>query len=253
VWMPRGDAGILLTMAAAIEPLVLVVEDDDEIAMVLEAYLRRDGFRVARAVDGAQATQRHRELAPALVLLDVKLPKRDGFEVLKDIRQRAQTPVIMVTALGEDLEKLLALRSGADDYVIKPFNPLEVVARVRAVLRRTSASSSSGQSISVGRLTVDLRTHRARVSSGEAAATDPAEGDALDLTLTEFRLLAQLIGHPDTVFSRAELLEKCLSRESDALDRTVDSHLSKLRRKLEAAGLPGHVVNVRGVGYRLLP
>ena len=240
-------------MSTAVEPLILVVEDDDDIAQVLEAYLRRDGFRVARAGDGAQATQRHRELMPALVLLDVKLPGRDGFEVLSDIRQRAQTPVIMVTALGEDLEKLLALRSGADDYVIKPFNPLEVVARVRAVLRRTAGSPSTDAAVRVGRLTVDPRTHRAQVLAGDAGDGPTGDGEALDLTLTEFRLLDQLIRYPDTVFARGELLEKCLTRESDALDRTVDRHLSKLRRKLEAAGLTGYVVNVRGVGYRLLP
>jgi two-component system response regulator AdeR len=241
-------------MTATAEPLVLLVEDEDEIAQILEAYLRRDGLRTARAADGAQGLQRHQELAPALVLLDVRLPKLDGFEVLGRIRQRARTPVIMVTAMGEDLEKLLALRTGADDYVVKPFNPLEVVARVRAVLRRGSGAPLAEVPMRAGRLEINPRLHRVHVLAPDGTAGNgEGKAEALDLTLTEFRLLDQLIRHPEVVFSRAELIEKCLAPESDALDRTVDSHISKLRRKLESAGLADYLVGVRGVGYRLLP
>ena len=119
--------------------LILIVEDEPEIAEILDAYLSRDGFRTVRAGDGVTALQHHRMLRPDLVVLDVKLPKADGFEVLAEIRRRGDTPVIMATALAEDLDKLSALRIGADDYVVKPFNPLELVARARAVLRRTQS------------------------------------------------------------------------------------------------------------------
>ncbi|WP_312164279.1 response regulator [Phenylobacterium sp.] len=222
--------------------LILIVEDEPEIAEILDAYLGRDGFRTVRAGDGVTALQHHRMLRPDLVVLDVKLPKADGFEVLAEIRRRGDTPVIMATALAEDLDKLSALRIGADDYVVKPFNPLELVARARAVLRRTRARGVTPL-LRLGPLEIDPQAYSAAVV-GETG-TRP-----LDLTLTEFRLLEHMARAPRRVFSRAELLDACLP-DGDALERTVDSHVSNLRRKLEAAGAPDLLEGVRGVGYRL--
>ncbi len=221
--------------------LILIAEDEPEIASLLQAYFEREGFRVVVAADGEIALQHHLMLRPDLVILDIKLPCRDGFEVLSELRRRGDTPVIMATALAEDLDKLSGLRLGADDYVVKPYNPLEVVARAKAVLRR--GRNGSPQALRHDSLEVDLSLHVAY------AVTGP-EKVVIDLTLSEFRLLSHLIRTPLKVFSRAELLDTCLP-ESDALERTVDSHVSNLRRKLEKAGLPGYVIGVRGVGYRL--
>jgi two-component system response regulator AdeR len=225
--------------------LILIVEDEPEIAEILEAYFVREGYRTVRAADGETALQHHRMLKPDLVVLDVRLPKRDGVQVLADIRRSADTPVIMASALGDDLDKLTALRLGADDYVVKPFNPVEIVARARAVIRRASGRGAA-RLVRVGAVEIDPSAHVARVLGVEETAP-------LDLTLTEFRLLAHMAPEPTRVFTRAELLDACLPNETDAMERTVDSHVSKLRKKLEAAGVAGWLDGVRGVGYRLTP
>lgn len=227
--------------------LILIVEDEPEIAEILEAYFAREGYRTVRAGDGETAVQHHRMLKPDLVVLDVRLPKRDGVQVLAEIRRHSDTPVIMASALGDDLDKLTALRLGADDYVVKPFNPVEIVARAQAVMRRASGRGAT-RLVRVGPLEIDQNAHLARV---RAEGAD--EGAALDLTLTEFRLLAHMAQDHRRVFTRAELLDACLPNESDAMERTVDSHVSKLRKKLEAAGVAGWLDGVRGVGYRLAP
>ena len=162
--------------------------------------------------------------------------------MLAAIRRRASTPVIMVTALAEDLDKLQALRVGADDYIVKPFNPLEVVARVKAVLRRSTRQFEKDV-LRVGALTVDLSSHTADIAG-------PGGETTLRLTLTEFRLLACMAAAPNRVFDRSELIDACLP-EGEAMDRTVDSHMSHLRRKLAAAGADGLIQSVRGVGYRM--
>lgn len=227
----------------ATTPLVLVVEDEPAIASILTAYLERDGLRSRMASDGQEALQLFRLLRPDLVLLDIHLPGMDGIDVLRAIRDDSQTPVIMVTALADDVDKLLALRLGADDYVVKPFNPPEVVARVRAVLRRTQARKNPAPApIRVGPIEIDAEAHSAVVYDNEGRA----------LTLTEFRLLACLAAQPRRCFSRSHLIEHCLP-ESDALERVIDSHLSKLRRKLQLAGQEGLIETVRGIGYRLWP
>lgn len=223
--------------------LILIAEDDADIAQILTAYLDREGFRTVTAADGEVALMHHRALRPDLVLLDVQMPKADGIQVLSEIRRRGGTPVIMATARAEDLDKLLGLSLGADDYVIKPFNPLEVVARVKAVLRRARGESTGDRTIRWGPIEIDPESYVARVVDSEGGAT-------LDLTLTEYRLLAHLARSPSRVFTRAELLDACLP-EGDALERTVDSHISKLRRKLDAAGASGLCAGVRGIGYRL--
>lgn len=231
----------------AATPLVLVVEDEPSIASILNAYLVRDGLRARVAQDGEQALQLFRQLRPDLVLLDIHLPKVDGVDVLREIRNEGQAPVIMVTALADDVDKLLALRMGADDYVVKPFNPPEVVARVRAVLRRTKTPAAAvAAPLRVGPIEIDKEAHSALIYGDDGLAIP------LSLTLTEFRLLACLAAQPRRCFSRAYLIENCLP-ESDALERVIDSHLSKLRRKLQLAGQDGLIETVRGIGYRLWP
>ncbi|ALN75020.1 MULTISPECIES: response regulator [unclassified Aureimonas] len=219
--------------------LVLIAEDDDEIAAILDAYLVREGFRTVKARDGRTALDLHLSLKPDLLLLDVTMPRLDGWEVLAELRRRGTTPAIMITALDQDIDRLQGLRIGADDYVVKPFNPIEVVARAKAVLRRSGLAGSGGV-LRVGKLSIDLDAYRASLDDA-----------AIQLTLTEFRILAHMARSPTKVFTRGELVDACLPG-SDALDRTVDSHLSKLRRKLEQAGAVGFLPGVRGVGYRLL-
>lgn len=222
--------------------LILIIEDEPEIAEILESYFAREGFRVICAGDGPLGLAHHQRLRPDLVVLDIKLPGLDGYEVLAAIRRRGETPVIMVTALAEDLDKLQALRIGADDYVVKPFNPLEVVARARAVLRRTLGRAPETV-LRLGPLSVDPQAIRAVVEGAAGQVT-------LDLTPTEFRILAHMAAAPGRAFARADLVDACLP-EGEALDRTVDSHVSNLRRKLSAAGAEGLLTGVRGVGYRL--
>lgn len=224
------------------DALILIVEDEPEIAEILESYFAREGFRVICARDGSTGLAHHQSLRPDLVVLDIKLPGQDGYEVLATIRRRGQTPVIMVTALAEDLDKLQALRIGADDYVVKPFNPLEVVARARAVLRRTRGADAD-QLLRLGALSVDPDAYRASVGAGASQVV-------LDLTPTEFRILAHMARYPGRAFSRGDLVDACLP-EGAALDRTVDSHVSNLRRKLAAAGAGDMLEGVRGIGYRL--
>ena len=222
-------------------PLVLIAEDEADIADIIAAYLEQEGMRTVRAADGRTALDLHGLLKPDLVMLDVMMPRLDGWQVLAELRRRGDTPVIMLTALDQDLDKLQALRIGADDYVVKPFNAVEVAARARAVLRR--AGTANSRVLRVGPLEVDVEGHLASV----LADGEPVQ---LTLTLTEFRILAHMARAPMRVFSRGDLIDACLPG-GDALERTVDSHLSKLRRKLEEAGAPGFFNNVRSVGYRL--
>ncbi|MBV6670069.1 response regulator [Xanthomonas euvesicatoria pv. alangii] len=231
--------------ARDIEALVLIAEDEPEIAEILAAYLAKSGLRVAHAADGRRALEMHQTLNPDIVLLDVQMPRLDGWQVLAEIRHRGSTPVIMLTALDQDIDKLMGLRIGADDYVVKPFNPAEVVARVQAVLRRSSAHSERRQRrvLRVAPLQIDLENHEAKVQVKDKRYVLP-------LTLTEFKLLVQFAKAPRRVFTRSELLVTCLP-EGDTLERTVDSHISKLRRKLEDAGVTGIPVGVRGIGYKL--
>ena len=225
--------------------LVLIAEDEPQIARILAGYLERDGYRTAFALDGRQALAQHLALAPELLLLDVQMPLADGWEVLAQVRRRGDTPVIMLTARDQDADKLAALRVGADDYIVKPFNPAEVVARVAAVLRRARVrpAEAPAQRLRCGPLEIDHESYAASVLQHGVASP-------LNLTLTEFRLLAHLARTPRRVCSRLELLQACLP-EGNTLERTVDSHVSKLRKKLEEAGVPNMPVSLRGVGYRL--
>lgn len=243
--MTAPDPAAAASWDSSHDALVLIVEDEPEITDIIVAYLEREKLRTVRALDGHAALDLHRSARPDLVLLDVQLPGLDGWNVLSQLRQRGDTPIIMLTALDQDLDKLTALRMGADDYVVKPFNPAEVAARVRAVLRRTlrTQRQDAPPALRVGPLVIDAPTHTVHV-----------EGDGysheLLLTLTEFKLLHCMALAPMRIFSRSELMHECLP-ESEALERTVDSHVSKLRRKLDEVGLSNVPASVRGVGYRL--
>lgn len=220
--------------------LILVVEDEPQIAETLEAYLRAAGFRTERAATGVRALELVRLAEPDLILLDVMLPELDGLEVLKQVRAHHRTPVILATARTEEVDRLVGLELGADDYVVKPYSFREVVARVKAVLRRSRGEEDTAhEPRRVGRLLVEEDKVRASV-----------DGRTLPLTATEFRLLVCLAAAPGRVFSRTELLERSMP-ESDALERTVDSHLRNLRRKLADAGAAEALETVRGIGYRL--
>ncbi|MCG3735403.1 response regulator transcription factor [Vibrio cincinnatiensis] len=226
------------------QALILIAEDELEIVDILSAYLTRSNMRTIHASDGQRALELHSSMKPDLILLDIQMPKIDGWRVLSELRQKSNTPVIMLTAMDQDLDKLMALRIGADDYVVKPFNPAEVVARVQAVLRRTLEANQPHKKnrLRVDPFEVDLESH-------EIAVNVDGERHTLLLTLTEFKLLTHFIRSPKRVFSRGELLDSCLP-EGDALERTVDSHISKIRKKLEAFGIHGIPAGVRGVGYR---
>ncbi len=228
-------------MSFIMSALILIVEDEPHLADVLEAYAKQEGFRSERAADGNTALTLYRAAKPDLVLLDIMLPGKNGLDVLRSIRADSDTPVILVTARAEESDHIVGLELGADDYVVKPFRPREVMARVRAVLRRASAALENGQDtpLRVGPLDIDRRAVSATVS-----------GKELQLTPTEFRLLSHLAAAPGRAFTREELLEAALP-DSDALERVVDAHLAGARRKLEAAGAAGLLHTVRGVGYRL--
>jgi len=225
---------------------ILLVEDEREIAELLAAYLERGGFEVSRASNVQEAIRAHAQLHPDLVLLDIGLPGGDGLDALIAIRRRMDTPIIMVTALDDEVTKLSSLRMGADDYITKPFNPSEVVERVRAVLRRVQGALGR-RTLSVGKLVIELdaRVVSCRNDEGETLAR-------IALTPTEFEILAHMAKQPRRAFSRSELLDAA-SPDSDAYDRVVDSHLSKLRQKLAAAGCAQMIEPVRGLGYRLWP
>lgn len=224
---------------------VMLAEDENGIAEILMAYLTKEGFNVLRAKDGREAVSLFFAETPSFVILDIRMPVMDGWQVLAEIRRESDVPVMMLTALDADVDKIQALRTGADDYIVKPFNPAEVVARVHVILRRMSYyySDKEQQSFSTRNITVNVMNHTVVINN---TLTDIGNV----LTSTEYRILLHLIRFPKRVFSRQEILEHCLP-EGDANERTVDSHISKLRKKIEQAGLPSVPESIRGFGYRL--
>ena len=222
---------------------VLIIEDDADAAGVLEAYLKRENYEVMIAGDGPGGLETAGRWQPDLILLDIMLPGMNGTEVLAALRRRDDTPVIMVTAMGDAPDRIGALRYGADDYVVKPYHPGEVVARVQAVLRRSQSHAPVAELLRWAGLVVDPLALTAVVDS------DSDVPRRLDLTPTEFSLLVTLMRAPTRPFTRLFLLEHCLP-ESDALERVVDTHVYNLRRKLEAAGISDVLPAVRSVGYR---
>jgi two-component system, OmpR family, response regulator BaeR len=219
---------------------ILVVEDEPKLASLLVDYLRAAGYATRVVRNGLEVAPAVRADPPALILLDLMLPGRDGLEVCRELRSFTALPIIMVTARIEEIDRLLGLELGADDYICKPFSPREVVARVKAVLRREARQSAPGDHQVPG-LVIEAQAYRATL-----------DGVALDLTPVEFRLLETLAAHPGRVFSRAGLLERLYDDHRIVSDRTVDSHVKNLRRKLSTADPDRELVqSVYGVGYRL--
>ncbi|KVL58764.1 two-component system response regulator [Burkholderia territorii] len=223
-------------------PLILIADDEPEIVEILDAYLAHDGFRTRCVGTGQAVLDVHAALKSDLILLDVRMPQKDGWKTLVELRRRGNTPVVLLTALDREIDRLQGLRFGAADYITKPFNPAEVVARVRAILRRLD-TATWGRVIEVDNLEIDTESYlvKVRTESGETGVA---------LTLTEFKLLAHMAGSPNRVFTRSELVDACLP-DADALERTIDSHISRLRKKLACAGASGMPEVMRGVGYRL--
>jgi len=225
------------------EPHLLVIDDDVELAELLTEYLGAEGFRVSSVHDGLEGLAKAESGGFAMVVLDVMLPGTNGFEVLRKLRARSNVPVLMLTARGEDVDRIVGLELGADDYLAKPFNPRELVARVRAILRRfeRSQDASSQGVVTVGPIEVDLSRRVAR-----------ANGEVLVLTGAELSLLDLLLRNVGRVVSRDEIAEKVLGRPLSGLDRSVDVHMSNLRKKLGAIG-ETHIKSIRGVGYQFAP
>jgi len=220
---------------------VMVVDDDAKTVELVKLYLDRDGYDVLTAYNGLEALRMARDSCPDLIVLDLMLPDVDGFEVCRVLRRESDVPIIMLTARTTDQDKLAGLDLGADDYVTKPFSPKELLARVRAVLRRLPGERGP-EEVKSGRLSMNLATHEASF-----------DGRPLNLTSVEFKLLGLLAKEPGRVFSRASLIEEALGYDFEGFDRTVDVHILNLRRKLESdPSHPDHIKTVYGVGYKFV-
>ncbi len=222
---------------------ILVVEDDHKTAELVKLYLQRAGYWVDTAYDGALALEKAQQEEFDLIVLDIMLPGRDGLSVCRQIRQESDVPIIMLTAKVLESDRLQGFDSGADDYVVKPFSPRELVARVQAILRRSSRDelSSGPTEVTHGKLTVDFRAGEVRLAENK-----------LHLTPTEFRILAAMAREPGKVFSRGELIEKALGLDYRGFDRTLDVHILNLRRKLKAAdpSAERYIKTSYGMGYK---
>jgi two-component system response regulator BaeR len=218
---------------------ILIVEDEPKLAALLADYLKASRFEVFTLFEGTHVEVWVRENKPNLIILDIMLPGRDGMEICKAIRTFYRVPIIIVTARVEEIDRLLGLELGADDYICKPFSPREVVARVKAVLRRTR----DGQTIQAQGLVLDDHTYKATFNNRD-----------LQLTAVEFKLLKLLIDHPCRIFSRQQIMEKIYHEERFVSDRTVDSHIKKLRRKIETIDPQTTLIqSVYSVGYKFDP
>lgn len=218
------------------QTMILVVEDEEKLAGLLRDYLHRAGFRTAWLAHGQEVAPWVRENQPQLVLLDLMLPGKDGIEVCKELRTFSSVPVIMVTARIEEIDRLLGLELGADDYICKPFSPREVVARVKAVLRR----SGEGKTVRNHGLVLDESRYRATLNGRE-----------IDLTAVEFKLLQLLAANPGRIFDRQLLMDRIYTDERIVSDRTIDSHIKKLRRKIDLVDPKAELIHsVYGVGYK---
>jgi DNA-binding response OmpR family regulator len=220
---------------------ILVVDDEPKIVQLARDYLEHAGFAVLTAGDGASALHSARTRAPDLIVLDLGLPGLDGLEVMRSIRATGSTPIVVLTARDTELDKLLGLELGADDYVTKPFSPRELVARVRAVLRRSERPLEPREHVEVGDLALDVPRLRTTVA-----------GRPIDLTATEFQLLTTMAREPGRVFTRSQLLDAVHGVAFDSYERAIDAHIKNIRRKLEPdPARPRYVETVYGVGYRV--
>ena len=221
-------------------PTILIIEDEPELVKVLRDYLVKAGFSVETAYRGDSGLSVWEHMKPDLVLLDLNLPGMDGLDVARSIRRKADTPIVMLTARVEEMDQLIGLELGADDYITKPFSPRIVVSKVRAVLRRSGASVIPNRILNVSDLTIDMDAH-------EITRNDKA----VDLTPTEFSLLATLAEQPGRVFSRFQLLEATQGTAFEGYERTIDAHIKNLRAKIEEDPKnPRYIETVFGVGYR---
>ena len=220
--------------------LVLVVDDEQKIVKIARDYLEQSGFRVLSASDGKLALAVARHDRPDLIVLDLMLPGMDGLDVCRSLRRESDVPIIMLTARAEEADRLIGLELGADDYIVKPFSPRELVARVRALLRRAQGKVTSPGRLQVGDLEVDLQGHRASRA-----------GQTIKLTPLEFSILAILAQHPGQIFTRAQLLDRLHGVAYGGIDRSIDAHVKNLRRKLEDDPIqPRFILTVYGVGYQ---
>ena len=219
---------------------VLVVEDEIEIARVVRDYLDKAGFEVIVVGDGGSAIASVRSAKPDLLVLDLGLPGRDGLDVAREIRRWSNTPIVMLTARGDETDRVVGLELGADDYVVKPFSPKELVARIRAVLRRTRAAERGAEVLRAADVVIDTGKMRVTVA-----------GRPVELTPTEFQLLSTLVAEPGRVFTRGQLLDAVHGMAIESYERAIDAHVKNIRRKIEPEpGSPRYLLTVHGVGYR---
>ena len=219
---------------------VLVVDDEPKIVQLARDYLEHAGFAVVTAADGPSALDEVRRRRPDLMVLDLGLPRLDGLDVTREIRRESNLPIVMLTARDDEVDKLVGLELGADDYLTKPFSPRELVARVKAVLRRTERATEPGDVVRAGDLSLDVPRMRAELA-----------GRPVDLTPTEFQLLATLAAQPGRIFTRSQLLDAVHGVAFESYERAIDTHVKNIRRKLEPDPRePRYVLTVYGVGYR---
>jgi len=226
----------------AVMDTILVVDDEPSIVEVVSLYLSREGFRVLTAGDGERALELARSESPDLIVLDIMLPYRSGLEITRELRTERQVPIILLTARSDEADRIVGLELGADDYIVKPFSPREVVARVKAVLRRSTRQSGEERprSVTAGALTIVPNEREVRI-----------EDRSIDLTATEFELLHFLASHPRQVFTRDQLLDRVWGTEFIADESTVTVHVRRLREKIERdPSHPEYVLTVWGVGYK---
>jgi DNA-binding response OmpR family regulator len=229
-------------MTPAMADQILVVEDDKKTASLIKLYLEREGFQTVIAYDGQQALELAEQYRPIFVILDLMLPLVDGWEVCRRLRQSSDVPILMLTARGEEVDRVSGLTLGADDYVVKPFSPRELVARVKAILRRGRVGPPNQDKVlSFDELTLDLEKHKVTL-----------EGRPVLLTPHEFKLLQTLMASPGKVFAREELLDRLYPHnEATVIGRVVDVHVGKLRQKIEKdPSNPRYLLTVRGIGYQ---
>ena len=219
---------------------ILVVDDDPDIAQTLRSYLEQSGYLVSVASDGKQAIQAFHSVRPDLIVLDLMMPEMDGIEVTRTIRRHSDVPIIMLTARVDETDKLIGLEMGADDYVTKPFSPREVVARVKAVLRRTRGQPLQSEVLTAGGIRLDRAAHEVTLNNRP-----------VDLTPSEFNLLQALMDNPGRVMTRLQLIEKGFGYTYEGYERTIDAHVKNLRQKIEEDPRnPDYILTVYGVGYR---
>jgi len=221
-------------------PTILIIEDEEKIVKIIQAYLEREGYRVLTALNGKEGMEKAINEEPDLIILDLMLPEISGWDICRNLRRDSSVPIIMLTAHGEDTDKIVGLELGADDYVTKPFNPKELVSRVRAVLRRVHNKVGAPAIITVDDLSINVAKHI--VSRGN---------DIIELTPIEFELLELMARNPGHVYNRMQILDRVQGNTYDGYDRTVDSHIKNLRKKIEAdPEHPHYIITVHGIGYK---